>query len=115
MRLTTRRVFLRVLGLGAAAFAASGLSRVWAAPIEVPADPAEAMRKVLGNAKPTKGKVALDLPYITETGTSAPITVKVDSPMTEADPVTEIHAFAHANPAPRVASAVPRPRPASAE
>ena len=119
MRFTPRRAFLRVLGLGAAAFAASGLARfgslAWAAPIEVPADPAEAMRKVLGNARPTKGKVMLDMPYITETGTSVPITVKVDSPMTEADHVTEIHVFADGNPVPRIASVVLGPRAGKAE
>jgi len=115
MRSLPRRAFLRVLGLGAAALAASGLKRVWAAPIEVPADPAEAMRSVLGNAKPTKGKVALDMPYITETGTSVPVTITVDSPMTEADHVTHIHVFADGNPVPRVASFTLGPRAGKAE
>src|SRR5215467_7635383 len=115
MRSLPRRAFLRVLGLGAAAFAASGLPRVWAAIIAVPDDPAEAMRSVLGTAKPTKGKVALDMPYITETGTSVALTIRVDSPMTAADHVTHIHVFADGNPVPRVASFALGPRAGKAE
>jgi sulfur-oxidizing protein SoxY len=115
MRLHPRRAFLRALGLGAALFAAFGPGRARAAIIEVPDDPAEAMRAVLGNVKPTKGKVALDMPYITETGTSVPIAIKVDSPMTEADHVAYIHVFADGNPVPRVASFALGPRAGKAE
>ena len=101
----TRRAFLRGLGLGAVSLVAAALrARAAAPPIEVPKDPAAAIRSVIGDAKPAKGKVALDMPYITETGTSVSVAVKVDSPMTEADHVTAIHLFADGNPVPRVAS-----------
>ena len=115
MRSLPRRAFLRVLGLGAAVLAASGLTRARAAIIVVPDDPAEAMRSVLGNAKPTKGKVVLDMPYITETGTSVAVTIRVDSPMTASDHVTHIHVFADGNPVPRVASFALGPRAGKAE
>jgi len=108
MRCTTRRAFLRVASLGAAALAALRPLRAAAAelhyPIAVPSDPQEAIRSVIGNVKPTKGKVALDMPYITETGNSVAVTVKVDSPMTEADHVTALHLFGDGNPVPRIAS-----------
>ncbi len=113
MRLASRRAFLRVLGFGAALAAA--LKSVRAAIIEVPADPAEALRSVIGAAKPTKAKVALEMPYITETGTSVAMAVTVDSPMTEADHVTAIHVFADGNPVPRVASVQLGPRAGKAQ
>lgn len=94
---------LRLLGVGAAL----GLCRLpgaAAAIIPVPDDPAAAIRSVIGAAQPKPGKVTLDMPYISETGNSVSVTVKVDSPMTEADHVTAIHLFADGNPVPRVAS-----------
>src|SRR5271156_3622400 len=108
MRPTTRRAFLRVASLGAAAVATLRPPRGVAAelhyPIAVPNDPQEAIRAVIGNVKPTKGKVALDMPYITETGNSVAVTVKVDSPMTDSDHVTALHLFGDGNPVPRIAS-----------
>ena len=120
-RSRTRRGFLRGLGLGAAwLLAAPWRARAATPPpvtprIEVPKDPAAAIKSVIGDAKPTKGKVALDMPYITETGTSVSVAVKVDSPMTEADHVTAIHLFADGNPVPRVASYQLGPRAGRAE
>jgi sulfur-oxidizing protein SoxY len=117
----TRRDFLRGLGLGAASLVAAPLRARAAAPpsvvppIAVPKDPAAAIKSVIGDAKPAKGKVALDMPYITETGTSVSVAVKVDSPMTEADHVTAIHLFADGNPVPRVASYHLGPRAGRAE
>jgi sulfur-oxidizing protein SoxY len=113
---STRRAFLRVLGLVAAAIAAApGRVRAADPSTPVPSDPAEAIRSVIGEVKPQKGKVALDMPYITETGTSVGVTVKVDSPMTEADHVKAIHLFADGNPVPRVASYQLGPRAGKAE
>jgi sulfur-oxidizing protein SoxY len=105
MPMLGRRTVLRLVSLGAAAFAAVPSWRgAWAAIIEVPDDPAAAIRSVIGDARPKKGKITLDMPYITETGTSVGITVKVESPMTEQDHVTAVHLFADGNPVPRIAS-----------
>src|SRR5260221_3666972 len=83
--------------------------------MEVPDERAAAVRSVIGDGKPTKGKVALDIPYITETGTSVALGVKVESPMTEADHVTDLHLFADGNPVPRIASFQLGPRAGRAE
>ena len=64
----------------------------------------EAMSKVLGGARPTKGKVTLELPQLVENGNTVSMTVRVDSPMTQADHVKTIHVFTEKNPQPWVAS-----------
>ena len=50
------------------------------------------------------GKVKLELPPIVENGNTVPLTVTVDSPMSEADHVTAIHIFNEKNPQPYVAA-----------
>ena len=70
----------------------------------------EAMRKVLGGAQLRPGRVKLDLPPLIENGNSVPLTVSVDSPMTEADHVKAIHVFTEKNPQPNVISAFLGPR-----
>ncbi|MGF1526737.1 MAG: SoxY-related AACIE arm protein [Candidatus Competibacterales bacterium] len=64
---------------------------------------AAAMADVFGDAPINPGKVQLAVPAIAENGQSVPLTVAVDSPMTEADHVTAIHLFSGANPLPDVA------------
>ena len=66
---------------------------------------AEAIRKVVGTATPTEGRVKLDVPPLVENGSTVPLTVSVDSPMTEADHVRAIHVFNEKNPQPNVFSA----------
>ena len=63
---------------------------------------AEAMKAVLGDAKPTAGRVTVELPEIAENGNTVPCTVKVDSPMTAADHVKQVTVFATGNPTPNV-------------
>jgi sulfur-oxidizing protein SoxY len=48
--------------------------------------------------------VSLDLPEIAENGNTVPITVKVDSPMTDADHVTDVLVLADGNPRAGVAT-----------
>jgi sulfur-oxidizing protein SoxY len=62
-----------------------------------------AVRKIVGDAKPSEGKFALELPEIAENGNTVPFTVSVESPMTEKDHVKAIHVIATANPQPGVA------------
>jgi sulfur-oxidizing protein SoxY len=98
-RLTSRRQFLRVAG-GAVA----GLGTVMAIrPARAtPAEMQDAIRKVVGSARITPGKVTLELPPLIENGNAVPLTVSVDSPMTEADHVKTVHVFTEKNPQPNV-------------
>ena len=66
---------------------------------------AEAIRKVVGTATPTEGRVKLDVPPLVENGSTVPLTVSVESPMTEGDHVKAIHVFNEKNPQPNVFSA----------
>jgi sulfur-oxidizing protein SoxY len=70
----------------------------------------EAARKVVGNAKPSTDGIALDLPLVSEDGSSVQLTVNVDRPMTDADYVQSIHLFASRNPSPEIASFELTPR-----
>jgi sulfur-oxidizing protein SoxY len=75
----------------------------------------EAFRAIAGGREPNDGRVTLDLPKIAETGNSVPVTVRVDSPMTEGDHVARIHLLSMANPRPQVATVHLRPRAGLAE
>jgi sulfur-oxidizing protein SoxY len=66
---------------------------------------AAAIREVVGDAAVQEGRVKLDIPPLIENGNAVPLTVTVDSPMTEADHVTAIHVFNEKNPQPHVFSA----------
>ena len=65
---------------------------------------AEKISALGGNANAGSDKVMIDLPEIAEHGRTVPITVTVNSPMTDADHVKEIHIFAEGNPSPEVIS-----------
>ena len=97
-----RRLFLA----GTAAVVLVPLSPATATPDAM----AEAIRKVVGTATPTEGRVKLDVPPLVENGSTVPLTVSVDSPMTEADHVKAIHVFNEKNPQPNVFSARLGPR-----
>ncbi len=55
-------------------------------------------KKFTGGAVPVEGKVKLDLPEIAENGNTVPITVTVESPMTEKDYITDVIVLADGNP-----------------
>ena len=69
-----------------------------------------AIRKIVGPAQITAGKVKLDLPPLSENGNTVPLSVAVESPMTAADHVKAIHVFTERNPQPDVASFYLGPR-----
>jgi sulfur-oxidizing protein SoxY len=94
-----RRTFV----LGAAA-AAAVIPFAEAAAQDNPQAWQEALKKILGDAKPIEGKVLLELPEIAENGNTVPFGVSVESPMTEKDYVKAIHVLATANPQPGVAT-----------
>src|ERR1700726_740346 len=70
----------------------------------------EAIRAVVGEAALNKGRVGLDVPPLVENGNAVPLTVIVDSPMSEADHVKAIHVFNEKNPQPHVFNAHLSPR-----
>jgi sulfur-oxidizing protein SoxY len=63
-----------------------------------------AMKELIGDATPSEGRITLDLPQIAENGNTVPLTVEVDSPMSESDYCKAVHVFAEGNPLPNVAS-----------
>ena len=89
---TSRREFL---------IAAGGLGLVLAIrtePVDAAPSPAatqEAIRRVVGTARVTPGKVKLELP---------PLSVSIESPMTATDHVKAVHVFTEKNPQPDVAT-----------
>jgi sulfur-oxidizing protein SoxY len=69
-----------------------------------------AIRNVTGSTEIGRGKVKLDIPPLVENGNAVPLTVTVESPMTEADHVKAIHVFNEKNPQPHVFDARLGPR-----
>lgn len=102
LQIIDRRDFL----LGASALA--GLACLFgperALAQEKPAALDEALKKVLGEAKPVEAKLLLDLPEIAENGNTVPFSLSVESPMTEQNYVKAMHIFASENPQLDVAS-----------
>lgn len=93
---TRRLILLAAAGFGLAPFARPAAA--------TPAAMEEAIRALVGEASVNRGKVKLELPPIVENGNAVPLTVSVDSPMTEADHVASIHIFNEKNPQPYVAA-----------
>ncbi|HZT62193.1 MAG TPA: thiosulfate oxidation carrier protein SoxY [Burkholderiales bacterium] len=77
--------------------------------------PEGALQSILSGAPMRKGRVRLELPPIAENGHSVGMTVKVDSPMSEADHVRRIELIADKNPVPRVATFLLGPHNGRAE
>ena len=96
MRTVTRRAALR-LGAGSAAAALFG-GRGFA----TPHDAAAAIAQFSGGAEPAPGAIAIDLPDAIEDGSSVPISVVVESPMTADNHVTDILIVSEGNPLPRM-------------
>lgn len=65
---------------------------------------AEAFAALTAGAEPIPGKITFELPEIAENGNFVPLTVSVDSPMTDADYVKTIHILSTSNPVARIAS-----------
>jgi len=71
---------------------------------------AEAIKAVVGDRPVREGRVTLDLPPLIENGNTVPLSVAVESPMSEADHVKAIHVFNEKNPQPHVFDARLGPR-----
>jgi len=62
----------------------------------------EVIKRFTGGKTPAQGRVKLDLPEIAENGNTVPMTVSVESPMTEQSYVTDVLIVADENPRPGV-------------
>jgi len=95
-----RRAFLRTAGAGLGLASIVAVRPAGATPERMQA----AIRRVVGSAPVTPGRVKLELPPLSENGHAVPLTVSVESPMTEADHVRALHVFTEINPLPDVAA-----------
>jgi sulfur-oxidizing protein SoxY len=62
------------------------------------------VKKVLGGENFEESRIKLEVPEAAENGLVVPVSVEVESPMTEADHVRSLHLFALDNPVPQVSS-----------
>ena len=86
----------QVLAAGAGALAtALGVSMT---PAYAANNAQDLIKAFTGGKQATEGKVKLDLPEIAENGNTVPMTVSVESPMTDASHVTDILIVADQNP-----------------
>jgi sulfur-oxidizing protein SoxY len=63
----------------------------------------EAIRRFVGKARVRSGRVRLEIPPLVENGNAAPVTLSVESPMTDGDFVKAVALFNEKNPQPDVA------------
>jgi sulfur-oxidizing protein SoxY len=102
MNRTSRRKFLAAAGgIVAAVVHPAARAQMTRTPLN---NMPEVIRKLVGTAAINKGKVKLGLPPLVENGHLVPLTVNVESPMTEADHVKAIHVFTERNPLPEMVS-----------
>jgi len=71
---------------------------------------AELIKEVTGGKELRVGKVKLDVPPLIENGNTVPLTVSVESPMTDGDYVKTIHVLNEKNPQPHVFTVTLSPR-----
>lgn len=101
----SRRAFLLILGSGPAfAQLPPNIAAERQAALRA------AIRKATNGAAVRAGKVTISIPPLIDNGNTVPISVIVDSPMTEADHVKAIHLFTEKNPQPYVLTAHLGPR-----
>lgn len=74
-----------------------------------------AVAAVLAGRIPVEAGVGIEVPDRVENGGQVPVTVRIDSPMTEADHVTAIHLIASRNPTPGIGTFHLTPHLARAE
>ena len=96
----TRRGAIALASRGSAIALAACIfpTAAWASPTE-----AKALLATLGTGALQPGKVTIGAPEIAENGNTVPITIDVDSPMTDASYVKTIMMVADGNPLPGVA------------
>ncbi len=85
---------------------AGGAIAITTSPLGALADEADlerARRELFGDLPIREGRVTVKLPPIAENGYSVPLSVTVDSPMTEEDYVTRVAILSPRNPLPNIA------------
>lgn len=98
------------IGVGALAAALTGFDSALAKN-----DSDEVIKKFAGEKKPTMGRIKLDLPEIAENGNTVPVSIGVESPMTEQSHVTQLLLVTDGNPRAGVATFHFSPRSGVAE
>src|SRR6266545_4836270 len=83
------------IGAGALAVVSFGAT---VGPARAANDAQDLIKRFTGGKPAAEGKVRLDLPEIAENGNTVPMTVTVDSPMTEQSHVTDVLVVADGNP-----------------
>ena len=94
-RQVSRRELLSLFGAGT--LAAMGISIAGPTLADAKAVDA-AIAKVTGGKSAGTGKITMDVPQIAENGSTVPITVNVDSPMSDSNYVKTLHVWADGNP-----------------
>ena len=89
-----RRRQILMTGLAAPLMLALGPARA------TPGAMQAAIAAFTGGAEVQEGRVTLKIPLLVENGNSVPLTVSIDSPMTQADHVEQIAIFNEVNPLP---------------
>ena len=97
--ISTRR---QAMAIGAGSVAAAFLGRI--GPALAANDSADLIKKFTGGKTAAEGRVKLDLPEIAENGNTVPMTVTIESPMTEQSYVTDVLIAADGNPRAGVAT-----------
>ena len=85
----------QVMAVGAGALATAALGVV---PAQAANNAQDLIKAFTGGKPAIEGKVKLDLPEIAENGNTVPMTVTVESPMSEQSHVTEVLVLADGNP-----------------
>lgn len=111
MKMNRRQVL--AASAGAAAFVATGFKAGPA--FATPEKAQKAMMEFTGGATPETGRITLDAPEIAENGNTVPVSISVESEMTEDSYVEEVALFAEDNPEPGVITFKFTPMSGSAE
>ena len=98
MTMTITSIVGRHCRIGAGALAAAALGRSVTPAFAANEYRRGLIKKFTGGKTPVEGKVKLDLPEIAENGNTVPMTVSVESPMTEQSYVTDVLIVADGNP-----------------
>ncbi len=102
MTLTVNR--RQALTIGASALGATGLGWSTLPALAETNGFEKLIAQFAGGRTPVEGRVKLDLPKIADDGNSVPMTITVDSPMTEESHVTDVLVVAEGNPLAHVAT-----------
>jgi sulfur-oxidizing protein SoxY len=97
----SRRDVLVLVGVAGVALGIGGRARPAFATPEAALD---FLKKATPGGEPKEGRITLKAPEIAENGNTVPITITVESPMTDQDHVKRIAVVAEANPSPGVAT-----------